>query len=101
MDVQYRRFNLQITAVVHDAPDDAHDPRARTERGAYLGVDDHIHIALAVPKIGILEAMELLGQRQQRLGKQRDRGCFDGNFTRVGLEYFAFRADDVADVRFF
>jgi hypothetical protein len=47
------------------------DLRARDEQLARLLVGDQVELAVAVARLDVLEAVELLGRRAQRLGQQR------------------------------
>ena len=38
---------------------------------AHLGIDDEVHVALAVARLDVLEPVPLLGQRPERLGEER------------------------------
>ncbi len=64
----------------------------------HIGVHHQVHIALTVAGIGVLEAVQLLRQRTQGLGEQGQLFSLHRDLTPAGTEYFAFHADDVAQV---
>ena len=59
------------------------DPAARLEHSRASGVDDQVEVALAVPGLDVLQAVPLLGQRDQALGQEREARRPDREF--VGL----------------
>ena len=64
-----------------------------------LGVHDEVNVALAVTRLAVRQAVELLGQGQQTLGEQRQLGDADRNFAHLRAEHLALDADDVTDVQ--
>ena len=65
-----------------------------------LGINDKIHIALAVTCFLILEAMEFLGQGQKALGKQHQFGTTHTDLAHLGAEHNALYTNDIADIHF-
>ena len=76
----------------------AHDLGARLEDLDGLGRDDQVHVALAVARLHVFEAMVLLGKRPHGLGQQLDRGGLQGQLAGLGAEKPAAGAHNVADV---
>ena len=64
-----------------------------------LGVHDEVNVALAVTRLAVRQAVELLGQGQQTLGEQRQLGDADRNFAHLRAEHLALDADDVTDIQ--
>ena len=64
-----------------------------------LGVGDQVHIALAIPHLGVGQAVELLGQGTQALGQQGRLGGAHAQFAGLGAEHLALHADDIAHVQ--
>ena len=69
---QDRGIDLEIAAPIEEAAQLAQDKAALHERVLNVGVHDEVHIALAIAGLKIRQAMELVRQRQQSLGKQDD-----------------------------
>ena len=63
-----------------------------------LRIDDEVDVALAVAQLVVGEAVELLGQRPQRLHEEADRARVHGELALHGLEEVPFHADDVAEI---
>ena len=97
--VQYRGIHLQIAQVVKIGPDGGDRPGALDKGLPHLGIDDQVHIALAVAGVHILQAVELFRQGQKALAQQDILPHVDGNFPPAGAEHKALDADDVADVQ--
>ena len=66
----------------------------------YLGIDNQIHVALAIANLPVGQSLELVGQGQQRLAQQGDGLGADRNFLGLGLENLPLHAHNVADVVF-
>src|SRR5665213_1296644 len=69
--VQHRRLDLEIALLDEAAAHPGDDLAAPAQGGATLLAHDEVEIALAVARLDIGEAVEFLGQRQQRLGVRR------------------------------
>ena len=67
--VQDRCLYLEETELVEVAADLANDRRADLELAAHVVVGEEIHVAHAVTRFDIDEAVELLGRIAQRLGQ--------------------------------
>ena len=63
--VHHGGFNFQEVAAGHEGTDQVDDAGALDEDFARLGIDDQVHIALAVAGLHIGQAVELLRQRVQ------------------------------------
>ena len=99
--VEHGCFHLNKAAAVHEPADLRDDPAALFERVAHFGVHDEIDKALPVAELGVLESVELLGQRAQRFGQQPDRGRVDGDLARARFEHGTRDAHDIADIKLF
>ena len=98
--VQHRCFDLDISPAVHKVPHMLDELRPDQEVALHIRVHHQIHIALAVAELLVLEAVELLRQRQQGLGEQGDVLCPDAHLPPLGAEDLAVHADNIADVEF-
>ena len=96
--VKYGSFDLHVASAVEERADIAYEFRADLKIAAAVIAHDEVNIALAVFKLGAGHAVELLGQRTQALGEQRDRLDMHGNFLGLGLENEARNADYIADI---
>ena len=96
--VQDRRVHLQKAAGIEKIAHGVDHTAAFAEGLAHLGVDDHVHIALTVAKIRVLEAMELLRQHLEALAQQRHLTGVHADFALLGAKHRALHADHVADV---
>ena len=76
-----RRLDLEEAALVEPAADGATTLRAQDEQLARLLVGDQVELAVAVAGLDVLEPVELLGRRAQRLGEQRPAGGPQGQLA--------------------
>jgi hypothetical protein len=74
------------------------DPRAGQEALAHLGIGDQVLLAVAIARLRVLEAVELVWRRAQALGQELPRGQAQRQLAPLGLECRALDADDVAEV---
>ncbi len=96
--VQKRRLHLHEALLFHVRPDGRHDGRALHERVAHLGVHDHVDVALAVARLLVGEAVELLGKRAQGLRQQLEGIDRDGQLPAARAHDGAVHAQPVAHV---
>ena len=96
--VHHRGFNFQIMLVHHEIAHGLDDLAAFDEGIARFFVGNQIDVALTVFGFLIAQAFVFVRQRTQGFGQQADVGHAHGQFTVVGFEQSAFRADDVAQV---
>ena len=96
--LHHRRFHVDEAAFLELAADGRDDLAARDEDAPHFGVSDQVEVALAVADLHILEAVPLLGHRQQRLGQVGELLDVYRQLTGPGPEEVALDADDVADV---
>ena len=89
---------LQEALLIQVAADLGQDAAALIEGIPHLRVHNKVHIALAVPGIGIPQPMEFLRQRQQGLGKQLDMGGMNRDLALLGTEHGALHAQDITDI---
>lgn len=95
---EYRRLDLEVIAIIEVRADGLDDLRALAEGVADLRVHDEVEVALAVTDVDVLQAVELLRQRAQRLREQVEVLDADRHLAAVRLEDDAADADDVADI---
>ena len=96
--MQNGSVHLQVAPAVQELAHGGDDGAALAEGIAHLGVDNAVHIPLAVAQVGILQAVELLRQYLEGLAQQRQALDMNGDFARLGAEHHAAHAQDVADV---
>ena len=84
---------------LHVTADQADDGAALAEHVADLGVHDEVDVALAIADLAVGEAVELLGQRSQRLGEKRELGGGDGELPATGAQHAPSSIDDVPEVK--
>src|SRR5215218_4714988 len=93
-----RRLDLDEALVV-EPPARLGDRRAALAKElARLRVGDQVELAMAVPKLRVLEAVELVRRRAKALGQERPTGEPERELAAPGLEGDAVDADDVAEV---
>ena len=96
--LHHGRFHFHESTRLHEAAHQAHDAAARLEGGDGLGRGPHVHVAAAIARLAVLEAVPLARRRRQALALHGDvRGPHAG-FALVGATHRAFGADDVAVV---
>ena len=71
--LQDRRLDLEKAALVERRVAARESTRSGGEVAALRGVAQQVEVALAVARLLVLESVELLGRRVQRLDEQRDR----------------------------
>ena len=93
-----RGVHLQKALFVQVSPYLAEDAGPLVEGALHPGVDDQVHIPLAVPGVHVLEAAPLVRQGQQRLGQQHDLLGPDRYLPHLGAEHLPGDPHDVPDV---
>ena len=68
--LHHRRLDLEEVEGIERIPEVGDDARARAEHLARGLVHDEVDVALAIARLGVGQAMPLVGQRPQRLGQQ-------------------------------
>ena len=96
--VERRRLELEEAAVVEEAPDARRRAGAQLERAAHVGVRDEVELALAVARLHVRQAAELVRQRRQRLGEHLPVVDVHRELALLRALGRAARADDVAGV---
>ena len=91
-------LDLHVAVVLHVAAEGRHDARALGESLADVGVHDEVDVALAIARLLVGQAMELLGQRADSLGQQRKLARSHGELAALGADHDALGAHDVAQV---
>ena len=97
-DVHHRRLDLEEAVVLEEAAQRRHQPRPRLEHLPRLGVGDEVEVALAVARLDVGQAVELLRQRAQRLGEQDDVVDEQRQLAHAGPHQGAGSAHQVAEV---
>ena len=96
--LQDGRLDLDEAALVEEAADGGDDAGALDEDLARIVVDDGVEVAPAVARLDVGQAVELLGQRAQRLGEELPGGRPQRQLAAPRLEHRALGAHEVADV---
>ena len=97
--VENRGLHLHKAPVVHELPDVLDKLGADDKVPLHLGIDDQIHIPLAVAQLRVGQAVELLRQGQQGLAQQGHPLHPDRHLAPLGAEHHALDAHDVANVK--
>ena len=97
--MQKRRLYLVVALLLHVAADGRDDLEAALEGGAHLGVHNEIHVALAIAGLLVRQAVELLGQRPQRLAHQLKRVHRYGQLAAAGSHHSAMDGDPVTHIQ--
>jgi hypothetical protein len=96
--LQDRRLDLEEVARVEPAADRGDHLRAQDEQLARVLVGDQIELAPPIAGLDVLEPMELVRRRQQRLREQRPTGRAQRQLAAARLEGCAVDPDQVAEV---
>ena len=96
--LQHRRLDFEEALVDHELAHRRDRLAADHEGGARLLVHHQVDVALAVALLAVLEPVELVGQRPQRLGEQAQLLAAHRQLALLRLEQHAARRDDVAEV---
>ena len=98
---QHRGFDFHEIALVEEVADLPDDLRPLLKCRPDVPVHDEVQIPLTVPDVSVLKAMELLRQRNQVLGEQRNLICVDRDLAHLRAEHRTLHTDDVADIVLF
>ena len=98
LGLQDRRLDLQEAARLHEAPHRRDDARSLHQHGPRVLVGLQVEVAPAVARLHVLQAVELLGRRPQRLGQQPQFRRIDRHLARARAEHRPGRLDEVAQV---
>ena len=96
--VQDGRLHLEVAVILHKATDGGHDLEALRERVLDLGVHYQVDVALAIARLLVSQAVELLGQGAQALGQQFEGLDRHGELAALRAHHGADDADPVAYV---
>ena len=80
-------------------PDRRDDAAAHFEDPPRIRIDNQIEVALAIPRLDVLEPVPLLGQRQQALRQELQRRDMDAELVRFRAKEVSLDADPIADVQ--
>jgi hypothetical protein len=97
--VHHRRLDLQEAPGVQKAADAADEGGPHLEHLARLGVGGEIEIALAVAGLDVGQAVPLLGQRAERLGKESEVVDGERQLPQPGADERTGGAQEVAQVQ--
>ena len=96
--LHHRRLDFEEAARREELADRRHRAAARLEGLPHLGIHGQVEVALAVPRLDVLQAVPLLRQRQQALGEERQRRRPDRELVGLGAEQVAADADVIAEI---
>ena len=99
LGVEHRGFHLQKGFAIQILPHSAYNFRALGKYIPHLRVHNEIQIPLAVSGVCIPQAMILLRQRQQRLGKDGNAVRLHRNLPALGAESLSLHAYNVSDIQ--
>ena len=91
-------LDLHVAVILHVAAERGDDRGALAEGLANVLVHDKVDIALTITGLLVGEAVELLGQRANGLGKQFGGTGSNGELAALGADHNAGRLDDIAQV---
>ena len=97
-DWRIGRLDLDELPILKEPADHRDDPRAKEQPFARCAVHDKVEVALAVHLLGVGEAVPLLGERPEGLGKKHARLNPHGHLAGLRLKERPPGADDVAEV---
>ena len=97
--MQKRRFHLVEALVLHVAADGGDDLEALLEDLLDFGIHDQIDVTLAITRLLVRQAVELLGQRANGLAEQLEGRHGHGQLTATRAHHSALDADPVAHIK--
>ena len=96
--LQDGRLDFEKASLVKGCAQGANDARSGREVPALRGIAEQVEVALAVPRLLVLETVKLLRWRVQRLDEQGDRVDEHARFTPSRARDRSRDPDDVAEV---
>ena len=96
--LQHRRFHFLESFRLHESPDLAHDRDPLLEHISRMLVRDQVEIALAIPRLDVLEPVPFFRQRPERFSEQLELVNLQRRLAGFGEETFAFDADEIAEI---
>ncbi len=96
--LHHGRLDLEVPAIFHIAPDPRDDARTRLKGADRPGVGVHVHVAAAVPQLGVGQPVVLLRRGLQRLAVHLEAVGPDADLLLLGHPHRALGHDDVAVV---
>src|SRR5580700_488819 len=96
--LQDGRLDLEEASLVERRSQRANQPCTGGEVPALRGAAEQVEVALPVTSLLVLESMEFLGRRVQRLDQRRDRIDENTRLTALGASHRSGDPDDVAEV---
>jgi hypothetical protein len=96
--LEHRGFHFEEPAVLEKPADLRQHPRAGDKQGGAFRVAHQIEVALAINRLAVGQAVELVGHRPQCLGQHGEMFDLHRGFAGPGEEGLAFDADPIAAV---
>ncbi len=111
--LEHRGFHFEVAPGVEKRTQLAQEARPQLEDVPNLGVAEEVQMALAMPRLGVLELEKplplagldlggvemFLRKGAEALGQEDESGRLQGQLTRAGPEKGALHTDDVAQVQ--
>ena len=99
--VEHRGLHFHIAPVIQEPANIGNEFGTNFKGTAHFGIDNQVHIALAVAGLQIGEAVKLLRQGQQGLAEQGRLVDPERNLPLLGAEYIPLDPHNVANIHFF
>ena len=96
--LHHRRLDFQEAVPLQKIANRSDRGGANLEHPPHLGVDDHVEITLAIANLDVLQAMPLLGQRQETLCEEFELCRPDRQLVGLGAKQVSGHADLIAKV---
>src|SRR5687768_8194554 len=96
--LHHRRLDFQVTAGVEPGAHRRQRPAAYLEHATRIWIDDQIQVTLPVADLDVRQAVPLLRQRLEALGKKFELRGMDRQLVGAGAEQPSLDADEVTEV---
>ena len=97
--LHHRRFHLDVTALMEEAPDFLEDQGTLQEDLLHRFIGDQVEVALTVPGFGVFESVPLAGRRTQGLPERGEGLDLHAGLAHAGDEKGAFNADEISQIQ--
>ena len=97
--LHHRCFHLEEAALLEKGTDLADDGETFAENIARMLVGDEVEVALAVPRLDVLQSVPLFRQRVQRLAQDDETRGLDRRLAGFRREALALDSDEIADIQ--
>ena len=87
--LHHRRLDFEEAVRLQELANRRHRGGANLEHAPHVGIDDQIEIALAIADLDVLQAVPLLGQRQEALREELQRRGPDRQLVGLGAKQVA------------